>query len=84
MSALPPVLRANSGSEPFYGFGHAWGASKSQSGRLMIVPCIMAHASQLIIDSILAVRTGPKAFEPTRPSKERSVSVCQHLIEAGR
>lgn len=25
--------------------------------RLMIVPCIMAHASQLIIDSILAVRT---------------------------
>ncbi|CAE7359298.1 BASS4 [Symbiodinium sp. CCMP2456] len=36
MSALPPVLRANSG--------------------LMIVPCIMAHASQLIIDSILAVR----------------------------
>ena len=25
----------------------------------MIVPCIMAHASQLIIDSILAVRRGP-------------------------
>lgn len=52
LSALPPVLRKNSG--------------------LMIVPCIMAHAAQLIIDSMLAVRweqPDPQQKEPLLPTK---------------
>ena len=72
MSALPEDLRRNSGccpweknqqqqlSDHFLRFFPHFSLQKfGATGcdlRLMIVPCIMAHASQLIIDSILAVR----------------------------
>ena len=58
MSALPADLRRNSGCRPqdFCQSQHVAIAIRAVPVRLMIVPCIMAHASQLIIDSILAVR----------------------------